>query len=81
MTEEQNEAQGLALGAVEFLAENDLKVSDKAIHAGLRAVLWPGRLGIISENPLVILDGAHNPSAVETLKRFLQKTFFIGYSN
>jgi len=64
---------GLALGAVEFLAENDLKVSDKAIHAGLRAVLWPGRLGIISKNPLVILDGAHNPSAVETLKRFLQK--------
>ena len=64
---------GLVLGAVEFLAENDLKVSDKAIHAGLRAVLWPGRLGIISANPLVILDGAHNPSAVETLKRFLQK--------
>ncbi len=65
---------GLALGAVEFLAENDLEVSDEAIHAGLRTVVWPGRLGIISENPLVIIDGAHNPSAVGTLKRFLQKT-------
>ncbi|MGH7963907.1 MAG: glutamate ligase domain-containing protein, partial [Candidatus Binatia bacterium] len=34
---------------------------------GLREARWPGRLEVVSERPLVILDGAHNPQAVQTL--------------
>ena len=35
--------------------------------AGVQAVDWPGRLHVVSTQPLVILDGAHNAQAVDTL--------------
>jgi len=63
---------GLALGALELLMDKNLTVSDEAIYKGLAATRWPGRLEVVSEDPLILLDGAHNPSAVRTLKVFLE---------
>ncbi len=52
-----------------------LKISDVAISNGLAAVIWPVRFEVLSENPLIVLDGAHNPagtkSLVETWRAFL----------
>ncbi len=42
-------------------------VSPAQVRAGVQAVDWPGRLHIVSTQPLVILDGAHNAQAVDTL--------------
>jgi dihydrofolate synthase/folylpolyglutamate synthase len=42
-------------------------VSDSHLRQGLLATSWPGRLEVVSEQPLVILDGAHNPQAMKTL--------------
>ena len=42
-------------------------VSPAQIRAGVQAVDWPGRLQVVSTQPLVILDGAHNAQAVDTL--------------
>lgn len=39
-----------------------------SIEAGFRTVHWPGRLEIVHENPLIIVDGAHNPDSFEKLK-------------
>lgn len=64
---------GLALGAVEFLQEQGLILPDSAIYSGLADVSWPGRLEIIPGPPRIILDGAHNPSAVTTLESFLRR--------
>jgi len=50
-----------------------LEVPDEAVPQGLSETTWPGRLEVVSNHPFVILDGAHNPSAVKTLKAFLQK--------
>jgi dihydrofolate synthase/folylpolyglutamate synthase len=59
-----------ALGAM-----RQLKISESAIHRGLEAAVWPGRFEILSEKPLVVLDGAHNPAGtrmlVETWRAFL----------
>jgi dihydrofolate synthase/folylpolyglutamate synthase len=63
---------GLALGALELLMDKNLNVSDEAIYKGLAAARWPGRLEVVSEDPFILLDGAHNPSAVRTLKVFLE---------
>jgi dihydrofolate synthase/folylpolyglutamate synthase len=41
-------------------------VNDDAVHRGLAAVVWPGRLQVIAEHPRVILDGGHNPAAMVT---------------
>lgn len=63
---------GLALGALELLMDKDLNLSDEAIYTGLAAARWPGRLEVVSKDPLILLDGAHNPSAVKSLKTFLE---------
>jgi dihydropteroate synthase len=47
---------------------------DAALRSGLRNAHWPGRFEVLSREPLVVLDGAHNPggcaSVAETLAEF-----------
>ncbi len=38
-----------------------------AVRAGLRDVVWPGRLARVGRAPVVLLDGAHNPDAIAAL--------------
>jgi dihydrofolate synthase/folylpolyglutamate synthase len=42
-------------------------IGENAIARGLESTLWPGRFEIISEKPLILLDGAHNPAGVKML--------------
>ena len=42
-------------------------IPDDEIRDGLCGVHWPGRLEVVGQNPLVVLDGAHNPAGVEAL--------------
>ncbi len=65
----QAENAALAVAAVEVLSERGLPHS--AVRKGLAEVRWPGRLEIISQRPIVVLDGAHNLAAAETLGRAL----------
>lgn len=37
------------------------------VAEGLRRTLWPGRLEVVSEGPRVLVDGGHNPAAMERL--------------
>jgi len=48
-------------------------ISSSAVQAGLRAKNWPGRFETVSVRPRVILDGAHNPAAMEVLVKALKK--------
>ena len=41
--------------------------SAAAVRAGLAGVRWPGRLAVLREAPLVVVDGAHNPAGVAAL--------------
>ncbi|SNZ15914.1 dihydropteroate synthase [Natronoarchaeum philippinense] len=45
----------------------DGPVADAAIERGLRQAHWPGRFEVLEREPLVVLDGAHNPGACEKL--------------
>lgn len=65
----------IALAAIEILRGKGYHIGDKAIYQGLRNVYWPGRLEIVKNSPLVILDGAHNPVAMKNLKTTLLKYF------
>jgi len=71
--EHQMANAALALGAVDLLMEKGLLISDQAIYTGLTASRWPGRLEVVSKKPFVLLDGAHNPSAARTLRKFLEE--------
>lgn len=64
-----------AVGTVELLSEHGITVSGQAIREGLRKVKWPGRLEIVSENPFILLDGAHNQTSAQVLGEFLISHF------
>jgi dihydrofolate synthase/folylpolyglutamate synthase len=42
-------------------------IPDDTVRRGVAEVRWPGRLEIVRREPLVVLDGAHNPDGVEAL--------------
>lgn len=45
---------------------NHINIEREIIRKGVRQFAIKGRLDIVSDNPPVIIDGAHNPSAIET---------------
>lgn len=54
-------------------AAQGIRLTDQAIRKGLQAVHWEGRLEVAEQEPLLILDGAHNPAAAEVVARHLGK--------
>ncbi len=46
---------------------------ESGVRAGLRSVCWEGRLEIAERAPFLLLDGAHNPAAAETVGRFVSR--------
>lgn len=56
-----------------ILACRHLQVPESAIHAGLEAVVWPGRLEFVSQNPDFVLDGAHNPAGAAALASYIRE--------
>ncbi|GAB6878721.1 dihydropteroate synthase [Halorubrum gandharaense] len=42
-------------------------LSESALADSLARATWPGRFEVMETDPLVVLDGAHNPAACETL--------------
>jgi dihydrofolate synthase/folylpolyglutamate synthase len=59
------------------LALMRLGIPTTAIESGIPAAQWPGRLEHISENPEIILDGAHNPAGARALAAYIQR-FYAG---
>ena len=56
-----------ALAAIAALRDGGLVVPDEAVTQGFANAFIPARLELMSENPLVLLDGAHNPGGVKAL--------------
>src|SRR4029450_12392267 len=47
------------------------------VRAGFGAVTSPGRLEVVSRQPLVLLDGAHNPAGARALATALLEEFVV----
>jgi dihydrofolate synthase / folylpolyglutamate synthase len=47
------------------------------VRAGFAAVTSPGRLEVVSRQPLVLLDGAHNPAGARALAAALLEEFVV----
>jgi dihydrofolate synthase/folylpolyglutamate synthase len=52
-----------------------LIVEDDILLRALQETKWPGRLEMISEQPRILLDGAHNPEGAQTLAAALKQTY------
>ncbi|MGX6962890.1 bifunctional folylpolyglutamate synthase/dihydrofolate synthase [Vagococcus xieshaowenii] len=53
----------------------EVSVEKEAIQEGFHQVTWPGRMEIMSNNPLIVIDGAHNEPAVRTLVDNIRQDF------
>ena len=65
----------LAIKTSEILIESGYKISEQNIKHGIRKAFWPGRMEVISENPKILLDGAHNPEAWKQLNKTVHNQF------
>ncbi len=62
-----------ALLALLRLRQRGWQIPSTAIERGLATATWPGRLDIVSRQPFILVDGAHNNDGVESLKVFLDE--------
>ncbi len=71
----QHRNAAVALLAVEIIKRRGIDIADEAIQVGLADSLWPGRLEEVSSHPAIILDGAHNPSAMRSVAQAIGNDF------
>ena len=64
-----------AVATLEVLAEKGFNISRDSITNGLAQVSWPGRLQILSRQPFIVVDGAHNPDAARRLRESVEQYF------
>ncbi len=62
----------LALCALELLTPEGFTAAEDTVRRALAKVTWPGRLEIVRERPLILLDAAHNPHGAKALASYLR---------
>ena len=63
----------LALAACKLLQEP--RLTPAVLGRGLEKALWPGRFEVINGSPEIVLDGAHNPDGIRSLRRTLDEVY------
>ena len=73
----QIENAGMAIALLDTFCQEDGRelASNDLVSQALEETSWPGRLEVVSRDPLMILDGAHNPHAITALLATLQERF------
>lgn len=65
----------VALAALSQVEKSGLEISPRHMREGLASVQWPGRLEVLSADPLVVCDGAHNGDSAKRLVAALKEWF------
>jgi dihydrofolate synthase/folylpolyglutamate synthase len=65
----------LAFLVIRLLSLVDINISKDAIRDGIKNAKWPGRMMLVSQNPPIILDGAHNPDGAEKLVQTMKDVY------
>lgn len=65
-----------ALATLEILRKSGaVKLDREALYEGLKRARQPGRFEVISEDPLIIIDGAHNEAGAQALQETMAQHF------
>ena len=62
-----------ALIAIETLKNCKLPISETDMQTGLKNAFIPARLEVVSRDPLIVIDGAHNPDGAGALTTALKE--------
>jgi dihydrofolate synthase/folylpolyglutamate synthase len=65
----------IAVLTVEILKKKGISIPDNSLRKGLEITRWPCRMEITQQNPVVILDCAHNPAGMKALISSLRNLF------
>lgn len=65
----------VAVLAMDLLTARGWRLTPDSLARGLENARWPGRFELMSTNPMILVDGAHNPNGVEALARGLRTLF------
>jgi len=71
----QHQAENAATAIVATEAFLGRAIADEVLRSALADSLTPGRLQVISKEPLVVIDGAHNPAGLVSLRNSIQWHF------
>ena len=75
----QRQNAAVAWHACRALRNHGLPIDRAAIRAGFAAVNWAGRLEVVGNNPLVVVDGAHTPEAMRAAIEGIKESFGVRY--
>lgn len=64
----------LAVNMLENLPET-FGINEEVVRRGLAKTFWPGRLELWPSEPMIILDGAHNPGGFSSLVEYLKEEY------
>lgn len=65
----------VAIMAAIILGKNERRIDLSAVEKGLFKVRWPGRFEVVSGQPTIIIDGAHNPDGARVLRENLDQFY------
>ncbi len=65
----------VALGVVDALRCQGFVIKPSAVKKGLATTFWPLRFEMMSRQPMIILDAAHNPESCQRLAETIQEKF------
>jgi len=60
---------GLALSVIDRLKAKGMQLNDAKVMEGLSKTTVPGRMEMISTNPRILVDGAHNAASIDAMMR------------
>ena len=69
----RHQAQNAAMAVAALEALSTAGIPHAIVEQGLAQAQWPGRIEVVHDAPLVLLDGAHNPQAAGALRETLSE--------
>lgn len=77
-----------SMAALEALRSRGVALNAECVSLGLSRTHWPGRFQVLARDPLLVLDGAHNPASmrrlaesVDLFRRSADIVYVLGFSS
>ena len=64
-----------AVACIERIRQEGYSVPRISVYGGLKAVHWAGRMQVVGESPVILLDGAHSPTSADALCKAIREVF------
>jgi dihydrofolate synthase/folylpolyglutamate synthase len=72
---QQIENIAITFEAIKILKQNGFLINDENLSEGIKKTENPGRMEIVSKNPIILLDGAHNSEGIKILANNIKSDF------